>query len=151
MKKYRKIFSISFELAGLTILLFASIWQFVFTDWFDTELLEWQFMIQRDMTYEVLDGISNIGYYALEKDENTKRDIADKIIKNAGNAQSVALAERDRRSLIKNRGQAKKFNTVKFSLFILGAVLIVLGKSFQLIDEISNMRVQGTAQKQRRP
>lgn len=119
------------ELIGLILLLTAAAWQIFFTDWWDSTADSWHSTIGRQIQQDTLHIIGEIGPLVAENNDEKRWDRANKIQTEAGKAVVAAVAEKERREKALN-GQAHAFNIIRIGLFIIGSILMIIGKAMRV-------------------
>ena len=132
MKNQEEIWGLRFELAGLIIVFFATVWQVTFTNWFDEQNTEWQFFIQEEVNMAVLASQMDIASMISTEDKNTKKRLSQIVYNRDGEAINKALQERDKRHSFFDKGQGYYFQAIRSSLLILGSILLAFGKWLSL-------------------
>jgi len=131
MKRSLEVLGLSIEVIGLTVLLFAALWQGTVTDWFDQFPVKSQNYIQETANLAILRSINR---FSLAMDE------ADPVRRKALLAEAEAVSMDTQFKLIEIRDQTKAvekdqaswLRLIRQALFVLGAVLIIVGKGLVL-------------------
>ena len=120
------------ESIGLTLLIIAASWQFLFSGWWDKQASEWQYSIQEEVNISVLSTLGHLATLPKETDADQLRERAWEIRQDAYGAVAKAISMRDdRKKALK--GQASFFSKIWFWLFLLGSVLLCVGKYCQYL------------------
>ena len=128
MTASREVWGLRFELAGLLVVLAATLWQLTVTDWWDQQLREWQAYIQEDVNLAVLLSLKDLGYLATVEDKTTRQRVATEIYERTSRAVNDAISKREERRKAIRDGQPETFAKVRMVLLLLGAGLLVVGK-----------------------
>ena len=111
------------DFIGVLLLLFAAIWQFVFTDWFSSQELAHHVFVSDEMTYNLLVGIGRLSDQMAVGKPADGRTIHDQMAE----AVSQAIERRDSKRL-QSDPQSHIFSGIRAFLFVLGSGGIVVGK-----------------------
>jgi len=142
MKIDNEILGLRLEVVGLAAVMIASLWQFVFTDWFESQPIEMQNIIQEEVNLTILQSLNNISYQLLAEDETQNKMAFGRVKERTDRTFLETIEKRENRSNWMNGGQYKFFTAVKASLFVLGSILFVVGKVLVLHHVTSNKRRQ---------
>lgn len=118
---------LALEAVGLFFVLIAGAWQVFFNDWFDKQSVESFYQQSQDARLAILAAIKDTGY-ALAYTDQTERMIqlnhaSDQI----GQAVIRTFDDTTRRHALE-KGQAETFKTIRFLIFAVGSLLVLLGK-----------------------
>lgn len=123
----REILGLRCEIAGLVVVLLATIWQGTFTDWFDKNSREWIAYTQESVNLALLRAIGDLSGQVNETDPDKKQKLRMDVYDNVAKASTEAIQERQRRTEL-DKGQANIFSTIRYAMLLIGAVLILGGK-----------------------
>src|SRR5438045_3573584 len=98
----------------------ATVWQGVVTDWWDTQLREWQAWIQEDVYLAELRALQQIAYLSTLDDPAQRRKISNDVYDATGNAITAAIQKQTERESAIRHGQAEMFITIRTWLLVLG-------------------------------
>ena len=123
----RELLGLRTEIVGLFLILFATIWQGTFTDWFDKTNQGWIAYTQETVNLSVLRALDDLSGQMQETDPDKRQKIRLEIYDNVSAATSAAIKEREARRALE-RGQAKVFSVIRYITLLIGAALVILGK-----------------------
>jgi hypothetical protein len=124
----REVWGLRFELAGLLLVLAATIWQANITDWWDEQLREWQALIQEDTNLALLVSVGNLEHLETTKDDYIRQQLAIDIKDRTSRVANKIIEDRQRRPATMSEGQAGAAAKVRRFLLIFGAGLVAVGK-----------------------
>lgn len=116
-----------FELAGLVVAIIAGFWQAQVSGWWSEQSPEWQYLIQNEVNYSVLSALGDLGMIFSGDDPELSREHGIRLHHEMVEAISRAMEMRDKRK-IALQGEAAAASNTRFGLFVLGALLVLLGK-----------------------
>ncbi|MGL6363239.1 hypothetical protein ACSZM1_15060 [Aeromonas veronii] len=127
MNKNLELLGYKMEIAGLVIALLATFWQANFSGWWDTEKVEWQYLIQEENNQAILATLGNLASLQTIDEPEQKNKQAFDIQQDVRNARSRAIDMRQQRKARLDE-QAKLFSHIGFALICISACLIIIGK-----------------------
>jgi len=127
MRRNKEVIGLSTEIVGLTLLLIASLWQIVFTDWLDSYPVKAQYYIQENANISLLRGIATVSQALNEGDLSKRNKLLDEAKRICVDTESKLVEDREATTHVV-RDQGKPFKVVRKVLFVLGALLIIVGK-----------------------
>jgi hypothetical protein len=123
-----EVWGLRFELFGLLVVVAATFWQAVLTDWWDLQLREGQAWIQEDVNIAELESIRNLADLAATDDAALRQRIATSISNTTSKAISDAIGKRKERAKAISQGQPELFASIRTWLLVLGAAFLAIGK-----------------------
>jgi hypothetical protein len=126
-----EVVGLAAEVIGLMILLLTALWQASVTDWFDTLPAQSQYFIQETANLAVLQALGKSARALNESDPERRRAYVDEVDDVTRKAMSRLVEDRTRTdAVLKSQGSWLKL--VRHSLFVIGATLVVVGKTLVL-------------------
>lgn len=127
MKRSLEILGHSIEVIGLAVLLVAALWQAAVTDWLDQFPVKSQYYIQETANLAILRSV-NLVALAMDEPDLVRRKALLAEAETISNETQFKLIEiRDQTESVEKR-QTSPLKLVRQILFVLGAVLIIVGK-----------------------
>jgi hypothetical protein len=127
MPRNHEILGLRFEIAGLVLVLFATVWQGVVTDWLERNHRNWIAYEQNIVQSATLLVLRDLSLQLSEQDPQRRKEIGVRIADATADAYHAAIQERQSRRGVQ-RGQSSTSSTVRYCLLLIGAGMIVLGK-----------------------
>lgn len=131
MKRTLEVLGLSIEVIGLTILLFAALWQGAVTDWFDQFPVKTQNYIQETANVAILESITQLALAMDESDPARRKALLAKATAISRDTPFKLIEIRDQAKTVE-KDQASWLKLIRQALFVLGAALIIIGKGFVL-------------------
>lgn len=122
------------EIAGLLMLLLATVWQVAFTDWLDTFPARSQYYIQETANLAILQALGKTAEAIRDESPDIRRKLLDEADTISTKAMFDLVGIRASVDEVA-KNQSAPFRTVRYVLFVLGAILIVIGKVLVLIHK----------------
>ena len=119
------------EIIGLVTLFLAAVWQTSVTDWLDAFPARSQYFIQETANLAVLQALSRMSLASNEDDSHRRTAYLNEADDITRQAMSRLVEIRNRTEAVE-KTQTSWLKRVRHSLFALGALLIILGKSLVL-------------------
>jgi hypothetical protein len=126
------------EFGGLLLVLLATWWQLMFTEWFDWAAAEGRAVQQEQAELAILHALPLVADACTAEDPTVRVKIQETLYRTAGDGVTRAIGERESRLRL-HKEQAEVFGWIRSGLLLLGAVAMVLGKWL----EIRNALTQG--------
>jgi len=129
MDKFRyELYGIRMEIAGLLFLFIATAWEIKFTNRWDQGLSNWQSRIDDEVNITILETLADIADIAATENLQERDQMAKKVTSTVVMAANTLQAERLKKEKEVSSGQASWMNNVRYSLFLLGAFFLFIGK-----------------------
>jgi len=128
MKNVKEVWGLKFEVAGLFLVVFATVWQVAFTNWFEEQGREWQALIQEDANVSILSSQIHLANALATDSAILRKELAGKVYERNSDAYSKQIRERDKRREFMKHGQSAYFGTVRSIFLVLGTLALLIGK-----------------------
>ncbi len=128
MNNSLEIWGLRLELIGLVVVLIVTSWQVIVTDFFETQHNAWKNSIQRDVNITILGSLIDISNQIATNDDNSKITASNLVRERNYDVLNTTIDESDSLEEWTNKEQYSFFMSIKGTLFILGALLFVVGK-----------------------
>lgn len=132
MRKRNELVGHGIELVGLTLVFITILWQSILSDWWESQLYEWQSSIQENLIVALQHSVANLADLETAQNQKQRQELAQEIKKNSIRALEDANRERNKRRNEMESGQAALFIKIKIWLTAAGALIFAIGKFFTL-------------------
>jgi len=127
MKRSLEFLGHSIEVIGLSVLLFAALWQAAVTDWLDKFPVKSQYYIQETANLAILRSVNRIAEAMDTLDPVRRKALLAEVDEISKTTQFKLIEIRDQTESVEKR-QTSPLKLVRQILFVLGAFLIIVGK-----------------------
>lgn len=132
MARRSEIWALRLELLGLVMVMTATSWQVLVSDWFGSQPAQWRYQIQEEVNLALMRVLRSIGEQLATQDAESRREIYDSASKKINETVRRTVEERTKLNHWTNGGQYSVSHIVKNMLFVFGAAFFVAGKYLSL-------------------